>query len=97
MKKKIKLAMITTTTALLAMGSAFTSMAAEKGTWKKVDGEWYCFDADGDAIEDTFCLSNGKEFYVGEDGRLVRSSWVDVDGTWYYVKNGVVNSLGYNQ
>lgn len=98
MKKKIKLAMITTTTALLAMGSAFTSMAAEKGTWKKVDGEWYCFDADGDAIEDTFCLSNGKEFYVGEDGRLVRSSWVDVDGTWYYVNSAgekVVNEWRY--
>lgn len=88
MKREIKFAVITTAAALMAIGAGFTSMAAQKGTWKLVDGEWYCFDSDGDAIEDTFCLSNGKEFYVGEDGKLVRSSWVDVDGDWYYVNSG---------
>lgn len=23
-----------------------------------------------------FCSSNGKEYYVGDDGQLVRSEWV---------------------
>ena len=36
-----------------------------------VDGEWYCYDKNGDAYENTFCTSNGKDYYVGDDGQLV--------------------------
>lgn len=88
MKRQMKLTAITAAAALLTLGAAFTSMAAEKGTWKFDDGEWYCYDKSGEVYEDTFCLSNGKEFYVGEDGRMVRSSWVEHDGYWYYVNSG---------
>ena len=52
-----------------------------------VDGEWYCYDSNGDPYEDVFCVSNGKDYYVGEDGMLVRSSWVEYDGDYYFVNS----------
>lgn len=98
MKKQMKIAVVTTAAALLAIGASFTSMAAQKGTWRLEDGEWYCYDSDGDAIEGAFCISNGKEFYVGDDGKMVRSAWVEDDGAWYYVNSAgekVVNEWRY--
>ena len=64
-----------------------TSFAASKGTWMMVDGEWYCYDKNGDAYTNVFCSSNGKEYYVGDDGQLVRSEWVDYDGSYYFVNS----------
>ena len=87
MKRKTRITAITAAAALLALGASFTSMAAQTGTWRMENGEWYCYDKNGDAFEDEFCLSNGKEFYVGEDGRMVRSSWVEYEGYWYYVNS----------
>lgn len=98
MRKQMKIAAVVSAAALLAIGASFTSMAAEKGTWKLEDGEWYCYNSDGDVIEEEFCLSNGKEFYVGEGGTLVTSEWVENDGYWYYVNSAgekVVNDWRY--
>ena len=52
-----------------------------------VDGEWYCYDKNGDAYTNVFCSSNGKEYFVGDDGQLVRSSWVEYDGEQYFVNS----------
>ena len=69
MRKQTKIAAVVSAAALLALGASMTSFAASKGTWMMVDGEWYCYDKNGDAYEDKFCSSNGKEYYVGEDGQ----------------------------
>jgi len=83
MRKQTK---ILVATALLALGASFTSMAAAKtGTWMLEDDGWYCYDKDGDAYEDEFCLSYGKEYYMGDDGLMVTSSWVEYETDWYYV------------
>ena len=87
MRKQTKIAAVVSAAALLALGASITSFAASKGTWKYEDGEWYCYDKNGDVYENTFCLSNGKEFYVGDDGALVRSSWVESDGDYYFVNS----------
>ena len=87
MRKQTKIAALVSATALLALGASITSFAAARGTWMLVDGEWYCYDSNGDPYEDTFCVSNGKDYYVGEDGMLVRSSWVDYDGDMYFVNS----------
>ena len=87
MRKQMKIAAVVSTAALLALGASMTSMAASKGTWKMDDNDWMCYDKNGDAYEATFCLSNGKEYYVGDDGYLVRSEWVDYDGDMYYVNS----------
>jgi len=81
-----KMTKVLVATALLALGASFTSMAAAKtGTWMLEDDGWYCYDKDGDAYEDEFCLSYGKEYYMGSDGLMVTSSWVEYENDLYYV------------
>ena len=87
MRKQTKIAAVVSAAALLALGASMTSFAASKGTWMMVDGEWQCYGKNGDAYENTFCSSNGKESYVGEDGQLVRSSWVEYDSSYYFVNS----------
>ena len=87
MRKQMKIAAVVSAAALLALGASITSFAAQRGTWKYEDGEWYCYNRNGDVYENTFCLSNGKEFYVGDDGMMVRSSWVEYDGDYYFVNS----------
>ena len=83
MRKQTK---IVIATALLALGASFTSMAAAKtGEWKLEEDGWVCYDKDGDVYEEEFCLSYGKEYYMGDDGLLVTSSWVEYENDWYYV------------
>ena len=87
MRKQTKIAAVVSAAALLALGASMTSFAASKGTWMMVDGEWYCYDKNGDAYTNVFCSSNGKEYYVGDDGQLVRSEWVEYDGNYYFVNS----------
>ena len=87
MRKQTKIAAIVSAAALLALGASMTSFAASKGTWMMVDGEWQCYGKHGDAYENTFCSSNVKEYYVGKDGQLVRSSWVEYDSSYYFVNS----------
>ena len=87
MRKQMKIAAVVSAAALLAIGASFTSMAAEKGTWQLEGGEWYCYDKDGEPYEDTFCLSNGKEFYVNDDGILEGNRWVEDGEDMYYVNS----------
>ena len=87
MRKQTKIAAVVSAAALLALGASMTSFAASKGTWMMVDGEWYCYDKNGDAYTNVFCSSNGKEYYVGDDGQLVRSEWVDYDSSYYFVNS----------
>ena len=87
MRKQTKIAAVVSAAALLALGASMTSFAASKGTWMMVDGEWYCYDKNGDAYENTFCSSNGKEYYVGDDGQLVRSQWVEDGADKYFVNS----------
>ena len=87
MRKQTKIAAVVSAAALLALGASMTSFAASKGTWMMVDGEWYCYDKNGDAYTNVFCSSNGKEYYVGDDGQLVRSEQVEYDGNYYFVNS----------
>ena len=81
-----KMTKVLVATALLALGASFTSMAAAKtGTWMLEDDGWYCYDKEGEAYEDEFCLSYGKEYYMGDDGLMVTSAWVEHDDEVYYV------------
>lgn len=87
MKRYTKLAVVTASAALMSLGLSSMAFAASNGTWKVVDGDWYCYNSSGDVYTDTFCNSNGKEYYVGDDGRLVRSDWVEYDGDYYFVNS----------
>ena len=84
MRKQTKILLAAT---MFTLGASFTAMAAKTGTWVLEDDGWYCYDKSGEAYEDEFCLSNGKEFYVGEDGLLSSSMWVTdyADDAIYYI------------
>ena len=84
MRKQTKILAVT---ALLALGASITSMAAVKGTWEMIDGEWYAYDKDDKKKKNEFVYSNGKEFYVGDDGALVCSSWVEDGDDYFYVNS----------
>lgn len=71
--------------ALFTLGASFSAFAAKTGTWQLEEDGWYCYDADGEAYTEEFCLSAGKEFYMGEDGLMVTSDWVEYDDNYYYV------------
>ncbi len=87
MKKFLKHGLTVSAAALFTLGLTTVSFAVSKGTWLMVDGEWYCYDSNGDIYENTFCTSNGKDYYVGDDGMLVRSAWVEYDGDYYFVNS----------
>ncbi len=87
MRKQTKIAAIVSAAALLALGASITSFAAVRGTWRIEDGEWKCYDKNGEAYENVFAVSNGKEYYVGDDGLLVRSDWVEYEGSYYFVNS----------
>ena len=87
MRKQTKIAAVVSAAALLALGASMTSFAVSKGTWMMFDGEWYCYDKNGDAYTNVFCSSSGKEYYVGDDGQLVRSEWVEDGSDKYFVNS----------
>lgn len=85
MRKQMKIAAVVSATALLAIGASFTSFAAKNGTWELKDEGWMCFNSNGEEYKDEFCLSQGKEYYVDDEGIMVTSSWIDHNDATYYV------------
>ena len=73
MKKQTKVLLAT---ALLTLGASFTAMAATYD-WQIVDGEWVCYNEDGDTYDNEWVESAGKDYYVGDDGVMLTSQWVD--------------------
>ena len=50
MRKQTKLVAVASAAALLAIGGAMTSFAAQG--WVEEDGTWYFYDKDGNRVED---------------------------------------------
>ncbi len=91
MKKQTKVLLAA---AMMTLGASFTAMAATYD-WQMEDGQWVCYDKEGDVYEGEWCESAGKDYWVGDDGILATSQWVDeyyVDSTgaktinaWKYI------------
>ncbi len=53
--------------------------------WEFVGDEWYFADSTGDYVTEKIETSNGKKYYLGEDGRMVRDYLLeDYNGSMYY-------------
>lgn len=87
MRRHLRFGLIMGASALFTLGASMSALASSKGTWMMTDGEWYCYDSNGDLYTDTFCVSNGNDYYVGSDGALVRSDWVEYNGDYYFVNS----------
>lgn len=70
--------------ALLALGAAFTSMAAE---WKLDDGGWVYVDNSGEWVKNDWRADGDKKYYLGSDGYMIYSTLLDVNGAYYYVNS----------
>lgn len=81
MKKSMKLVAVVSTTALLAMGAAFTSMAAVG--WVQEKGTWRYYDRDGYYVTEEWKKSNDTWYYLDENGNMAMDRLI-ADGDHYY-------------
>ena len=91
MRKQTKVVAVASAAALLAIGGAMTSFAAQG--WVEEDGTWYFYDKDGNRVEDQWKKSGDNWFWLdGEDGgAMATDKLIDDDGDTYYVDgNGVM-------
>ena len=91
MRKQTKIAVVSAAAALLAIGGAMTSFAAQG--WVEEDGTWYYYDKDGNRVEDEWKKSGDNWFWLDseEGGAMATDKLVDDDDDTYYVDaNGVM-------
>ena len=56
-----------------------------KDGWIKENGIWRCYE-NGTMLKNAWAKdSKGKWFYLGSDGAMVASKWVEWKGDWYYL------------
>ena len=85
MKKQTKVLLAA---ALFTLGASFSSMAALKnGTWVLNEEGWQYADKDGEYVENEWCVSYGKEYWINEEGVLGASEWVEDGNDKYYVQS----------
>ena len=91
MRKQTKVVAVASAAALLAIGGAMTSFAAQG--WVEEDGTWYFYDNDGNRVEDTWKKSGDNWFWLDseEGGAMATDKLIEDDDKTYYVDaNGVM-------
>ena len=91
MRKQTKVVAVASAAALLAIGGAMTSFAAQG--WVEEDGTWYFYDKDGNRVEDEWKKSGDNWFWLDseEGGAMATDKLIDDDNNTYYVDgNGVM-------
>ena len=71
-------------------GSGGTAAA---GSWKKKNGKWYYFGANGKPVKGWLTYKN-KQYYLSGSGRMV-TGWKKISGSWYYFKQDGVMKTGW--
>lgn len=89
-----KVSAIMVATMLLGTVSPISVLAADKG-WVQKGNDWYYQDAKGNNVTEAWRDNDSKthKFYLGEDGRMVRSELFDIDDKWYYVNGDGIQSV----
>ena len=89
MRKQTKV--VASAAALLAIGGAMTSFAAQG--WVEEDGTWYYYDKDGNRVENEWKKSGDNWFWLnGDEGGAMATDMLveDDDDTYYVDANGVM-------
>ena len=61
---------------LFTLGSAFSAQAADIG-WVSEDGVWRYKDSSGNYVTNAWKASGDSLFYLGSDGEMAVSQWID--------------------
>ena len=91
MRKQTKVVAVASAAALLAIGGAMTSFAAQG--WVEEDGTWYYYDIDGNRVENEWKKSGDNWFWLnGDEGGAMATDMLveDDDDTYYVDANGVM-------
>ena len=91
MRKQTKVVAVASAAALLAIGGAMTSFAAQG--WVEEDGTWYYYDKDGNRVENEWKKSGDNWFWMSseENGAMATDALIEDDDDTYYVDaNGVM-------
>lgn len=91
MRKQTKVVAVASAAALLAIGGAMTSFAAQG--WVEEDGTWYYYDKDGNRVENEWKKSGDNWFWLDseEGGAMATDKLIEDDDKTYYVDaNGVM-------
>ncbi len=91
MRKQTKVVAVASAAALLAIGGAMTSFAAQG--WVEEDGTWYYYDKDGNRVENEWKKSGDNWFWLDGDngGAMATDKIVEDESNYYYVDaNGVM-------
>ena len=88
MRKQTKVVAVASAAALLAIGGAMTSFAAQG--WVEEDGTWYYYDKDGNRVENEWKKSGDNWFWLNGDegGAMATDMLVEDDDDTYYVEIG---------
>ena len=76
--KNTKIFALVATVALLVIGAAFTSFAAQYN-WYQQDDEWRCKDKNGDDYYDAWAKSGADWYWLNDEGFMAREALVDED------------------
>ena len=93
MRKQTKVVAVASAAALLAIGGAMTSFAAQG--WVEEDGTWYYYDKDGNRVENEWKKSGDNWFWLnGDEGGAMATDMLveDDDDTYYVDANGVMGT-----
>ena len=76
MRKQTKVVAVASAAALLAIGGAMTSFAAQG--WVEEDGTWYYYDKDGSRVEDTWKKSGetGSGLILKRVAQWLPTNWL---------------------
>ena len=91
MRKQTKVVAVASAAALLAIGGAMTSFAAQG--WVEEDGTWYYYDKDGNREENEWRKSGDSWFWLDGDegGAMATDKVIEDESNYYYVDgNGVM-------
>ena len=91
MRKQTKVVAVASAAALLAIGGAMTSFAAQG--WVEEDGTWYYYDKDGNRVENEWKKSGDNWYWLnGDEGGAMATDMLveDDDDTYYVDANGVM-------
>ena len=84
--KNTKIVALVATVALLVLGAAFTSFAAQYN-WYQQDDEWRCKDKNGDDYYSAWAKSGADWYWLNDEGWMAREVLVD-DETKYVDADG---------